>query len=72
MRQKFSRPTRNWNWRSASRKTELSMSPTVPPTSTRHTSGDSWLPSTGSCATRSIQFWISSVTCGTTCTVLPR
>lgn len=49
-----------------------SMSPTVPPTSMRHTSAGSPLPSTGTWATRSIHSWIASVTCGMICTVLPR
>ena len=72
MRQKFSDPTRHWNWRSASMNGIDSMSPTVPPSSMMHTSGGSGWPSTEICATRSIHSWISSVTCGITCTVLPR
>mmetsp|Transcript_29679 Transcript_29679/g.75615 ORF Transcript_29679/g.75615 Transcript_29679/m.75615 type:complete len:231 (-) Transcript_29679:605-1297(-) len=35
----LSEPTLNWNWRSASMKGMLSMSPTVPPSSMTHTSG---------------------------------
>mmetsp|Transcript_14615 Transcript_14615/g.43241 ORF Transcript_14615/g.43241 Transcript_14615/m.43241 type:complete len:426 (-) Transcript_14615:386-1663(-) len=68
----FSRPTRNWNCRRASKKIMDSMSPTVPPTSMRHTSARLPVESTGITDTRSIQFWISFVMCGTTCTVLPR
>ena len=63
----FFGPTRNWNWRSASTKGMLSMSPTVPPSSMTHTVGMRVLPSTGTWLTRSIHSWISSVTCGTTC-----
>ena len=43
------------------------MSPTVPPTSTRHTSGGSSdMPSTEMWETRSNQSWIASVTWGIT------
>ena len=60
----FPRPTSCRNWRIASRNGSDSMSPTVPPISTRTTSL--------SPATRRTQSLISSVTCGMTCTVLPR
>mmetsp|Transcript_6492 Transcript_6492/g.19583 ORF Transcript_6492/g.19583 Transcript_6492/m.19583 type:complete len:226 (-) Transcript_6492:324-1001(-) len=62
----------NWNCLKASRKGPDSMSPTVPPSSMMHTSGVWPDPSTGMWATLSIQFWMASVRCGTTCTVLPR
>ncbi len=51
-------------WRIASRNGSDSMSPTVPPISTRATSK----PAVAS----SMQRLISSVTCGITCTVAPR
>mmetsp|Transcript_11492 Transcript_11492/g.39964 ORF Transcript_11492/g.39964 Transcript_11492/m.39964 type:complete len:276 (+) Transcript_11492:1467-2294(+) len=65
-------PTLNWNWRTASTKGMDSMSPTVPPSSTTHTSGQPSRPSTGMCETRWIQSMMASVRWGTTCTVLPR
>ena len=71
-RQKFSRFTWNWNCRRASKNTADSMSPTVPPTSTKQTSGAPGRPSVGTRATFSIHSWISFVTWGTTWTVLPR
>ena len=52
-------------WRTASRKGSDSMSPTVPPISTMATS-------TSVPAPRRTYSWISLVTCGITCTVLPR
>ncbi len=58
------RPTSWRNWRIASRNGSDSMSPTVPPISTRTTSL--------SPATRRMQSLISSVMCGMTWTVLPR
>ena len=60
------RPTSTGNWRIASRNGSDSMSPTVPPISvmTKSTSLDSAIS-----ATRCL---ISSVMCGTTCTVPPR
>ena len=54
-------------WRTASRKGSDSMSPTVPPISTIATSTSSPAP-----APRLTNSWISLVTCGITCTVLPR
>ncbi len=60
----LSRPTSCRNWRTASRKGRLSMSPTVPPISTITTSA--------SFATPRIELLISSVMCGITCTVRPR
>ena len=61
-----SRPTSEWNWRSASRNGSDSMSPTVPPISvmTMSTSLDS--------ATSLMRFLISSVMWGITWTVPPR
>ncbi len=60
------RPTSTGNWRMASSIGSDSMSPTVPPTSviTMSTSDDS--------ATTLMRCLISSVMCGTTCTVPPR
>ena len=52
------------NWRMASRNGSDSMSPTVPPISTRPTSYPD--------VAASMQRLISSVTCGITCTVPPR
>ena len=54
------------NWRMASRKGCPSMSPTVPPISTRITSASL------SSATRRMWDLISLVMCGITCTVPPR
>ena len=51
---KFSRPTLNWNCLKASRNTIDSISPTVPPTSIKHTSGVLLEPSTGFLAISSI------------------
>ena len=65
-------PARLRSERMASMKGPLSMSPTVPPSSMMQTSGCSLVPSTGMRETRSIQSWMASVTCGTTCTVRPR
>ncbi len=62
----FSRPTSLRNWRIASRNGRLSMSPTVPPTSTITTSGSV------ARASRRIRSLISLVIWGMTCTVLPR
>ena len=58
------RPSSTPSWRMASRKGSDSMSPTVPPISTMHTSE----PSAPSLMLR----LISSVMCGITCTVAPR
>src|SRR3989442_603268 len=60
----LSLPTSFLNWRMASRNGRLSMSPTVPPTSTMTTST--------SPETRWMAALISSVMCGITCTVRPR
>ena len=60
------RPTSLRIWRMASRNGRLSMSPTVPPTSTMTTSGSP------SRATRVIRSLISLVMCGMTWTVPPR
>jgi len=62
----WSSPTCRLNCRMASRKGRLSMSPTVPPTSTIMTSACL------SRATRVISSRISLVTWGITCTVPPR
>ena len=62
----LSRPTSLRIWRMASRNGRLSMSPTVPPTSTITTSGSR------SRATRTIRSLISLVMCGMTWTVPPR
>ena len=58
------RPRSKAIWRIASRNGCDSMSPTVPPISTRATSDPF--------ALDSMQALISSVMCGITCTVLPR
>ena len=62
----FARPTSLRIWRIASRNGRLSMSPTVPPTSTMTTSGSP------SRATRPIRSLISLVMWGITWTVPPR
>ncbi len=59
-------------WRTASRKGSDSMSPTVPPISTMATSYRWASPSAPAPAPRLMNSWISLVTCGITCTVLPR
>ncbi|MCY1550903.1 hypothetical protein D9M68_871910 [compost metagenome] len=56
-------------WRTASRKGRDSMSPTVPPISTIATSTSFEVPIA---APRRMNSWISLVTWGMTCTVLPR
>ena len=61
-----SRPTSFLSCRMASRNGRLSMSPTVPPTSTINMSAFSAV------AWDRIRSLISSVICGMTCTVLPR
>ena len=58
------RPSSTPIWRIASRNGSDSMSPTVPPISTMHTSA--------SPAPMRMQCLISSVMCGMTCTVAPR
>ena len=63
------RPSRRFICRAASTNGSDSMSPTVPPISTIATSV---LPSHAAFAPRSMNSWISLVTCGITCTVLPR
>ena len=63
----FSRPTSLRNWRMASRNGRLSMSPTVPPTSTIATSAPS-----AARRARRMRSLISLVMWGMTCTVLPR
>ncbi len=60
------RPTSCRSCRMASRNGRLSMSPTVPPTSTMTTSASVAL------ASPRMRPLISSVTCGMTCTVFPR
>ena len=66
MKSVFSWPTSSANWRMASRNGRPSMSPVVPPISVMTTS-QSW--NWPTCRMRCL---ISSVTCGMTCTVLPR
>mmetsp|Transcript_128515 Transcript_128515/g.333152 ORF Transcript_128515/g.333152 Transcript_128515/m.333152 type:complete len:285 (-) Transcript_128515:671-1525(-) len=62
----------NLSWRSASMNGMDSISPTVPPSSIMQICGRSVLPSTGTCAARSIHSTIAPVMCGITCTVLPK
>ncbi len=57
-------------WRTASRKGILSISPTVPPTSTRQISAF-WPPLISSCAARMMRCLISSVMWGMIWTVAP-
>ena len=62
----LSRPTWLRSWRMASRNGSDSMSPTVPPISTRTMS------TSDASETRRMRRLISSVMCGMTCTVEPR
>jgi hypothetical protein len=66
MNRQLRRPTSTGNWRMASRNGSDSMSPTVPPISVMTTSTSAVSPM------RRIRCLISSVMCGTTCTVPPR
>ena len=66
MNMQLRRPTSTGNWRIASRNGSDSMSPTVPPISVMTTS------TSFVSAIRRMRCLISSVMCGTTCTVPPR
>ena len=66
MNMQLRRPTSTGNWRIASRNGSDSMSPTVPPISVMTTS------TSLASATSLMRCLISSVMCGTTCTVPPR
>ena len=66
MRMQSSRPFSFLNWRMASTKAWLSMSPIVPPSSVITTSAPV------SSSTRRKRSLMASVTCGMTCTVPPR